>query len=55
MGFLPSPDTDLSNLTLKDLQSLQRRLEAELAMSKARQAHIEALLSNVTRSIETSK
>lgn len=55
MGFLPSPDTDLSKLGLEELKALQRLLESELALSKARQSHIEALLKTVANSISACK
>ena len=51
MAFLPSPDTDFSKLTKVELESLQRLLESENAMSKARQLHIEALLKAVSTAI----
>ena len=55
MGFLPSPDTDLTKLSLEELKALQRLLESELALSKARQSHIEALLKAVSDSIANRK
>ena len=55
MGFLPSPDTDLTNLCLEELEALQRLLQSELALSKARQSHIEALLKKVAGSISACK
>lgn len=52
MGFLPSPDTDLSKLSLQELEALNALLLGELARSKARQAHIEALMKTVTSHID---
>jgi hypothetical protein len=49
MGFLPSPDIDLSTMSNVELEALKRLLEQELAMSKARQAHIEMLLNSVNK------
>lgn len=49
MGFLPSPDIDLSDFTPSDLEGLRKMLEVELAKSKARQAHIKALMKHVAK------
>ncbi|MEM7544673.1 MAG: hypothetical protein AAF367_03985 [Pseudomonadota bacterium] len=51
MGYLPSTDTDLTKLNRRELESLQRLLEGEQVKSKARQAHIETLLTRVTAQI----
>lgn len=55
MAFLPSLDTDLSNLSLGDLQALKGLLESELALSKARQSHIESLLTKVVVGIGAAR
>lgn len=47
MGFLPSPDTDFSQMTVKELEALERLLESEHAKSRARQLHIDALLTSI--------
>jgi hypothetical protein len=53
MGFLPDLDTDLTSLSKEELEAFRRLLEQELAMSKARQKHIEALLARVSARIAT--
>lgn len=47
MGFLPSPDTDLTELSKEELESLKTLLESEMAMAKARVSNCQALLSAV--------
>ncbi len=49
MGFLPSPDIDLSDFTPSELAELLMMLQVELAKCKARQAHIKALMKNVAK------
>ena len=52
MGFLPSSDTDLSKLSTQELEALNTLLLGELARSKARQAHIEALMKTVSAHLD---
>ncbi len=51
MGYLPDINTDLSSLSKEELEAFQRLLEQHLAASKARQAHIEQLLTKVKERI----
>ena len=54
-GFLPSPDIDLSAIPTSELEALKRLMESELALSKARQTHIEKLLKEIDVWIVISK
>ena len=47
MGFLPSWNYEIANLTVEELGELKTLLDAELAMSRARQSHIDKLLKRI--------
>lgn len=55
MGHIPGAGTDLSTLEIDELKSLKTLLLSELAMSKARQQNIKALLKNVRDTLKQKK